>query len=194
MGALIVAGALVSLLSFIGRTIAAHPVLSMFVIVTVISVTVYLLVLRHRTRARDAQERWELEVVRSQEIARYHAMGATEFEQALAFLCSRDGCSNAGATGRAGDLGADVVAYTPDGRKIVLQAKRYISTNKVTGPDLQRFGGTCFSVHRAGVAAVVTTSTFTKQAREYAGQMGIRLFDAHALAAWASRTGPAPWH
>ncbi len=166
----------------------------MFVIVTVISVTVYLLVLRHRTRARDAQERWELEVVRSQEIARYHAMGATEFEQALAFLCSRDGCSNAGATGRAGDLGADVVAYTPDGRKIVLQAKRYISTNKVTGPDLQRFGGTCFSVHRAGVAAVVTTSTFTKQAREYAGQMGIRLFDAHALAAWASRTGPAPWH
>ncbi|MFG1642245.1 restriction endonuclease [Amycolatopsis sp. NPDC049252] len=97
-------------------------------------------------------------------------------------------------TGRAGDLGADVVAFAPDGRKIVLQAKRFAVTHNVTGPDLQRFGGTCYTVHGARVAAVVTTSTFTKQAREYAAHHGIRLFDARGLAAWASRTGPAPWH
>jgi restriction system protein len=96
--------------------------------------------------------------------------------------------------GGAGDLGADVIALAPDGRKIVLQAKRYGPASKVVGPDLQRFGGTCFTVHRAGVAAVVTTSTFTKQARDYASHAGIHLFDQQRLAAWASRTGPAPWH
>jgi restriction system protein len=121
-------------------------------------------------------------------------MGPAEFEQALALLCARDGCTHSQVAGRAGDLGADVIAFAPDGRKIVLQAKRYGPTTKVGGPDLQRFAGTCFNVHQAGVAAVVTTSTFTKQASELATHMGIRLVDARALAAWASRTGPAPWH
>lgn len=41
---------------------------------------------------------------------------------------------------------------------------------------------------------MVTTNTFTRQAREYADHMKIRLFDEQALAGWASRTGPAPWH
>jgi restriction system protein len=75
----------------------------------------------------------------------------------------------------------------------VLQAKRYATTNKVTSPQLQRFGGTCFAVHHARVAAVVTTLTFTKAAHDYARHTGIRLFDAFALATWASRTGPTPW-
>ncbi|CAM5741205.1 hypothetical protein SAFG77S_01783 [Streptomyces afghaniensis] len=64
---------------------------------------------------------------------------------------------------------------------------------EVGSPDLQRFGGTCFSVHGAHIAAVVTTSVFTRPAAEYAGHHGIRLYDESALAAWATRTGPAPW-
>jgi hypothetical protein len=61
------------------------------------------------------------------------------------------------------------------------------------GPDLQKFGGTCYTVHRAQVAAVVTTSGFTKQAREYAIATGIALFDNDALAGWAAHNGPPPW-
>ncbi|MEV6829900.1 restriction endonuclease [Amycolatopsis sp. NPDC051102] len=41
---------------------------------------------------------------------------------------------------------------------------------------------------------MVTTSAFTKQARQYAAHHGIRLLDGAGLAAWAGRTGPAPWH
>lgn len=145
-------------------------------------------------RLAAAQYAYQLQLARSHEVARYHMMGDREFEEALAFLCARDGCAHAQRAGGRGDLGADVIAFAPDGRKIVLQAKRYVPTNKVTGPDLQKFGGTCFSVHGAHVAAVVATSTFTKQAHQYAAHLGIRLFDADALAAWASRTGPAPWH
>ncbi|WP_326956027.1 MULTISPECIES: restriction endonuclease [unclassified Amycolatopsis] len=190
LGVFVVAVAAAAVLS----VVAAHPVASIVTGSAVLGVTIYLLVLWQQSRARTARQAWELDVARSQEIARYHAMGSGEFERALAFLCTRDGCAHAQVTGRAGDLGADVVAFAPDGRKIVLQAKRFGATKKVTSPDLQRFGGTCYTVHGAGVAVVVTTSTFTEPARQYAAHHGIRLFDAHGLAAWASRTGPAPWH
>ncbi|NBH02700.1 restriction endonuclease [Amycolatopsis sp. SID8362] len=186
--------AVIVVVGLVVKLVAAHPVASLVGGTAVIGLTIWGIVLWRRKRAREARQAWELEVARSQEIARYHSMAPDEFERALAFLCSRDGCSQATVTGRAGDLGADVTAYAPDGRKIVLQAKRYGGTSKVTGPDLQRFGGTCYSVHGARVAAVVTTSTFTKQAREYAAHHGIRLLDGPGLAAWAGRTGPAPWH
>lgn len=48
-------------------------------------------------------------------------------------------------------------------------------------------------VHHAQVAAVVTTSAFTKQAREYAAMMRIVLFDHDALGGWVARNGPPPW-
>jgi restriction system protein len=140
-------------------------------------------------RRREA----EMYAARAAAIESYHTMTAREFEEALAWLCRRDGCLEAYVTGKAGDLGADVKAVTPDGRVLVIQAKRYVVSNMVTGPDLQKFGGTCYTVHRAQVAAVVTTSGFTRQAREYAAATGIALFDNDALAGWAARNGPPPW-
>ncbi|MFR9793933.1 restriction endonuclease [Streptomyces sp. MB22_4] len=152
-------------------------------------------------RARKAEQRRieaarlaRVREVQSREIARYHTMGPSEFEQAIAYLCERDGCTNVEVSGGAGDLGADVVATAPDGRRVVIQCKRYGPTHKVGSPDAQRFGGTCYTVHRAHIPVMVTTSAFTRQAVGYAGAQGIRLYDAQALAGWASQTGPAPWH
>ncbi|WP_137991245.1 restriction endonuclease [Streptomyces vilmorinianum] len=144
-------------------------------------------------RKQKRAELQRLHAIQSTEVARYHTMSPAEFEQAVAYLCHRDGCAGASVVGGAGDLGADVIATAPDGRKIVIQCKRYGPTTKVGSPDLQRFGGTCYSIHGAHVATVVTTSVFTRPAAEYARQHGIRLFDATALGAWATRTGPAPW-
>jgi restriction system protein len=174
-----------------------YPVFGVLLLVGV--TTTVVLIVRHRAVRRrqvaafEAQQR-DLAMRRSMEVAPYHAMNANQFEQALALLCERDGCTNVRVVGGAGDLGADVIATAPDGRRLVVQAKRYGPTTKVTGPDLQRFGGTCYNVHGAQVAAVVTTSVFTKQAVTYAAHMNIGLFDGDALAGWASRTGPAPWH
>jgi restriction system protein len=95
--------------------------------------------------------------------------------------------------GGACDLGADVIAVTPDGRRVVIQCKRYGDGNKVGSQDLQRFGGTCFTVHEADVAALVTTSDFTAPALEYAQQCGIVCVDGAALEAWRDGTGPSPW-
>ncbi|MFF8830989.1 restriction endonuclease [Streptomyces sp. NPDC015131] len=124
----------------------------------------------------------------------YTALDADAFEQAVADLCARDGCVDVEVVGGAGDLGADVVATAPDGRRVVVQCKAYAEDNKVGSQDMQRFGGTCFAVHEAQVAVVVTTSAFTEPAAEYAAQCGILCVDLAALDAWTDGTGPAPWH
>ncbi|MEV5732479.1 restriction endonuclease [Streptomyces sp. NPDC052292] len=115
------------------------------------------------------------------------------FEQAIADLCVRDACRQVEVVGGAGDLGADVLAVTPDGRRLVIQCKRYGDTNKVGSQDMQRFGGTCFTVHEADIAVVVTTSDFTAPALEYAQQCGILCVNGLELTAWTEGTAPCPW-
>ncbi|MCF2534102.1 restriction endonuclease [Streptomyces sp. FB2] len=115
------------------------------------------------------------------------------FERTVADLCLRDGCGDVKVVGGAGDLGADVTAVTPDGRRLIVQCKRYCETNKVGSQDLQRFGGTCFTVHEADIAVVVTTSDFTAPALEYAAQCGILCVNGDELSAWHDGAGPRPW-
>ncbi|GGW97675.1 restriction endonuclease [Streptomyces malachitofuscus] len=123
----------------------------------------------------------------------FDALGPEEFEEAIAALCVRDGCSQVEVVGGAGDLGADVVALSPEGRRLVIQCKRYGEDNKVGSQDLQRFGGTCFTVHEADVALVVTTGDFTEPAEDYAGHCGIVCVARDALLAWSEGRAPAPW-
>ncbi|MCX5263174.1 restriction endonuclease [Streptomyces sp. NBC_00199] len=134
----------------------------------------------------------EQAAVDTEEIA-YEALDPDEFEQAIADLCRRDGCRDVDVVGGAGDLGADVVARTPDGRLVVIQCKRYCDANRVGSQDMQRFGGTCYTVHGADVAVVVTTSDFTGPALEYAGQCGIVCIDGQDLLRWQEGGGPRPW-
>ncbi|SEB69907.1 restriction system protein [Streptomyces sp. 2131.1] len=123
----------------------------------------------------------------------FAALDPDGFEAAVAELCERDGCREVEVVGGAGDLGADVLATAPDGRRVVVQCKQYGPDHKVGSQDLQRFGGTCWTVHGAQLAAVVTTSEFTAPALEYAETCGIRCVDGASLAAWAEGAGPAPW-
>jgi restriction system protein len=193
---MVVAVLAVIVMSAVVQEAARHPVADGVVGLLLLGGAVFG-VLRRRVlwerRRLEVLHQQEIQLAQSREIARYHAMSFSEFEHALAFLCQRDGCTGVQVVGGAGDMGADVVACAPDGGKIVLQAKRYGPTNKVSSPELQKFGGTCFMVHNANIAAVVTTSRFTEQARKYASHMNILLVDEHGLAAWASGTGPPPW-
>jgi restriction system protein len=181
---LTLAGVLVLVVGAVLVVIAQNPVLLVLLLGGGGGLIAWRVSVRQR-RARELaawrQHQADIYAARVQAIGSYCSMGPREFEDALAWLCRRDGCPEAHATGKAGDLGADVKAITPDGRVLVIQAKRYAPGNLVTGPDLQKFGGTCFSVHGAQVAAVVTTSAFTKQARQYAAAMGIVLVDHDAL-------------
>jgi restriction system protein len=126
--------------------------------------------------------------------AGYAGLDPDGFEQAVAELCVRDDCREVEVVGGAGDLGADIVAVAPDGRRVVIQCKQYGDGNKVGSQDMQRFGGTCFTIHEADVAAVVTTSDFTAPALEYARQCGIVCVNGDDLVAWHRGTGASPWH
>ncbi|MGW6979658.1 restriction endonuclease [Streptomyces sp. NPDC054932] len=122
------------------------------------------------------------------------AADADGFEHTVAALCVRDGCTPVEVVGGAGDLGADVIATTPDGLRVIVQCKHYAEDNRVGSQDLQRFGGTCFAVHDADVAIVVTTGHFTAPALEYAATCGIVCVDGEALAAWTEPgVRPPPW-
>jgi restriction system protein len=174
------------------RFLASHAVVTLLVVLAV-GVAAGLVA---RSRIQAAAERRAVWAARAQHIGSYLTMSPDEFERALAYLCERDGCTQVRVVGGAGDLGADVIGTTPTGHRIVIQAKRYGPTNKVGSPELQKVGGTARQVHGAQLVVAVTTSSFTRAAREYAAHPGvaIRLFDHDALAGWASRTGPAPWH
>lgn len=186
VAAVLVAVPAAGLFRFAGEHVAQLVAVAAVVITGLVGAAV--LVRRSRGRAR------EVERVRLIEAWRLAQLTPTEFEHLLASLCERDGCRDVHVVGGAGDLGADVTARASDGRRIVLQAKRYRISRAVGSPDLQKFGGTCFAIHRADVAALVTTAAqFTPQARAYAERMNIRLFDNKDLAAWVSETGPAPW-
>ncbi|MFI9047236.1 restriction endonuclease [Streptomyces sp. NPDC053427] len=93
--------------------------------------------------------------------------------------------------GRAGDLGADVVALAPEGRRVVLQCKRYGPAIKVHSQDVQRFGGTCFESRGPG-GGRRDHRRVHRAAAEYAEQCGIRCV-APGLIAWTDGVGPAPW-
>ncbi|GGZ72703.1 restriction endonuclease [Streptomyces subrutilus] len=121
------------------------------------------------------------------------AVDADGFEHTVAALCARDGCTPVEVVGGAGDLGADVIATTPDGLRVVIQCKHYAEDNRVGSQDLQRFGGTCFAVHEADVAVVVTTSSFTAPALDYAASCGIVCLDGTDLATWTESAAPPPW-
>jgi restriction system protein len=105
-------------------------------------------------------------------------------EPDVARLMSRDGLRRVQVCGGSGDLGADVTAYTEDGRKVVVQCKRYAGS--VGDPHVQKFNGTARQIHGADVALLVTTGRPTVKARQLAQRCGIVLVDRDALAAWAT--------
>ncbi len=111
------------------------------------------------------------------------AMSANGFEQACADLLARDGFVRARRVGGSGDLGADVVAWDGDGRKIVAQCKQY--TAPVGSGAVQKFNGTARPEHGADVAVIVALNGFTKPATEFAERHDIVLIGRPELKRWA---------
>jgi restriction system protein len=117
-------------------------------------------------------------------IAGTDRMTGAQFEHYVAELMRRTGFRAVRVTGRAADLGADIIATTADGRRVVVQCKRFAGS--VGSPHVQRLNGTAWTIHGAEVTMLVTTGRLTANARELAGRCGIMLVDRDALGAWVS--------
>ncbi|MBC2903162.1 restriction endonuclease [Streptomyces cupreus] len=124
-----------------------------------------------------------------------HRMSPGEFEEFLARLCVRDGCTRVQVVGGANDHGADVLYVDPHGHRGLIQAKRYAPGNSVGNEHVQIVNGTYRDAHGCAHAAIVTTSHFTEPARAFAKRVGICLVDHSRLDRWArGYAAAAPWN
>ncbi|MDT9686280.1 restriction endonuclease [Streptomyces sp. TRM76323] len=146
----------------------------------------------HHKRQRA---RWE--AVRAQGLryglAQLDALHHARFEEAVRDLMRRDGCQDAIRVGGGGDLGADVKATDPYGRRWVIQCKhrsKGLAGSAVGTPDLQVLNGTARQVHGADLAVIVTNGRVTAPAVVFAQQQRLHVVDRHTLAAWASGSRP----
>ncbi|MFG3275989.1 restriction endonuclease [Streptomyces luteogriseus] len=144
---------------------------------------------------RQQQARWE--AVRAQglrfALSQLDALHHAKFEEAVRDLMRRDGCQDAQRVGGGGDLGADVKATDPLGRRWVIQCKhrRNGARGSAVGtPDLQVLNGTARPVHGADVAVIVTNGRVTRPAVDFAKQQRLHVVDRQTLAVWASGSRP----
>ncbi|MGW6275434.1 restriction endonuclease [Streptomyces sp. NPDC055060] len=136
--------------------------------------------------ARDRDRAWrEEEAVRRgrRSLARADAMTGTEFEELIAGLCRRDGCTDVRRVGGAGDTGVDVTGRLPDGRTMIIQCKRYAPGRAVAGRDLRDLLGS--RVHfGADLAICVTTARFSRPAQDFAAANGIATLHRDHMGLW----------
>ncbi|MEU1520361.1 restriction endonuclease [Streptomyces sp. NPDC005811] len=144
-------------------------------------------------RQRSAQ--WD--AVRAQGLryglVQLDALHHSRFEDAVRDLMRRDGCPDAVRVGGRGDLGADVKATDPYGRRWVIQCKHRrdgLGGSAVGTPDLQVLNGTARQVHGADVAVIVTNGRVTAPAVAFAEQQRLHVVDRHTLGTWASGSRP----
>ncbi|MFE3788062.1 restriction endonuclease [Streptomyces goshikiensis] len=135
-------------------------------------------------RAWRAQEEAQ---ARELSMAQVDGLSWQEFERYIAELCRRDGCTKVVVSGKSGDLGADVVGYLADGRKLVVQCKKYAPHRSVPSQDMQKFVGTARLEHGADVALFVTTChAFTRDALGLALRQDIVALHRDLLGSWVT--------
>jgi hypothetical protein len=102
-------------------------------------------------------------------------MSPYEFEEAVADVWSAKGY-NTTVKSQTNDKAVDVVA-TSGTHKILIQAKRYATGNKIGGPDVRKYATLYQQDPDADEVVIVTTSSFTSQAKEIAAEQGVRIIN-----------------
>ncbi|MFD7645148.1 restriction endonuclease [Kitasatospora sp. NPDC059795] len=113
----------------------------------------------------------------------------TQFEHLIADLLHLSGCSIVQENGKANDRGADVIAVTAAGRRLVVQCKHW--TSKVSFSEVTKVGGTARQLHGADDVLVVALTGFTEPAWDYAEKAAITLLDGPDLKGWLQGKVPA---
>ncbi|RPE42417.1 restriction endonuclease [Streptomyces sp. Ag109_O5-1] len=119
-------------------------------------------------------------------MAAMDAMNGRTFERHIAKLLIRDGCTNVVVQGGHGDRGVDIIGLTADGRRLVVQCKRFAPYLNITSPDVQKFIGAAKVLYSADVALYVATCPFTAAALDIAAEAGIIAVHRGKLEDWSA--------
>ncbi|MFJ8062935.1 restriction endonuclease [Streptomyces sp. NPDC096142] len=139
-------------------------------------------------RSKDTAWRRQEEIAAGQRtLAAIDAMSGTEFEEVVAELCRRDGCTQVRRVGGTGDNGADVLGQLPDGRTMVIQCKRYAPHRTIASREVRDLLGA--KVHfAADVAIFVATTRFSPQAEAFAVKHHILTLHRDFFGLWNNGT------
>lgn len=147
---------------------------------------------REQTASQQRLQAHQQRMVFAADLGRLLSLSPAAFERAVAELLSTGaGYQALRAVGGPNDQGADLLGYDNHGNTVVVQCKRYAPGHSVASADLQRFIG-AITIHRAQRGVFVSTSAFTRPARELAGAHGITILDGQALVALAQRASAPP--
>jgi len=104
------------------------------------------------------------------------------------------------------DKGLDVIGQPPDGGpKTAVQCKRYAEGNKVNSRDIQQYAALRQQWEDVGGVTVVTTSSFTTDAKELAERLDVKCldggdiiqivarYDATEILEWYAAEKPKDW-
>lgn len=106
-------------------------------------------------------------------------MDGAEFEHFCADLLRINGYTNVRVTAGSGDQSIDILAEKDD-MKWAFQCKRWGQETHVGNDVVQKtFAGKAF--YHCDIAVVITTSTFTRKAEEYARETGVLLWGQDKL-------------
>jgi restriction endonuclease Mrr len=131
---------------------------------------------------REAAKRRRIEAMLHPDRVRdeIHYMSGPEFERFMADLLRQKGYE-VEETPLSGDQGVDLILPDLDGKRVVIQLKRW--TGPVGNKAIQAtFAG--MAHYQADEGWIITTSTFTKSARELARSTSVRLIDRDELTDW----------
>lgn len=126
------------------------------------------------------------------QLAHIDQLSPDAFEEQTSRLLERDGCKIVRRRGGANDQGADVIALTPRGKRVVLQCKHSTKPkNRVDPRYVHELNGTAWQEHHADIAVMVTNRTLSDAAQRFADKHGIHVIDRATLERWA--TYGVPW-
>lgn len=170
------------------RFTEAYPEVALGAVATVIAVFLGARWLGRRHEAHAMR----LLAARDRTLGGFLGLTPTEFELAVRQVLLEHSFRRLDHTGGAGDLSADLAGLDERGRSVVVQCKRYDPARAVGSPDVQSFIGMVGIHHGAERGVFVTTSSFTRDARDLGRRHGLTMIDGDGLVALARHHDPAP--
>lgn len=110
-------------------------------------------------------------------------LSGIEFEELILAVLQKMGFRSE-MTSATGDGGIDIIAVLEKpivGGRYLIQCKRFATGNLVGAPAVREFYGALTADKKAVKGIFITTSGFTKQARDFAENLPLELIDAYGL-------------
>ncbi|WP_240503090.1 restriction endonuclease [Streptomyces prasinopilosus] len=114
------------------------------------------------------------------------AMTRQAFEQHVAGLLRRDGCTDVVVRQARGDRGIDVTGRTADGRTVAVRCENRSGRRTVADADLRKFAGAARALHRFDLALFVAACDFGHESRAIADLTGVVTVDRREVEAWTA--------